>query len=282
MQYSQHFEPSRNHRTALAKICAPLFDNTEFCYFGYTRFFRDGTSSGLYTTPEAPQEVIEQGYGPPIANESGIFLPAGNYLAADIPTLVVNYFRSSDVESFYQRCSQIGEAIGEGSYVVTKYRDYDEIFFFGTRIPSIAARAYYLKTKHLMHHFCWYFLAEASEIIRESLHFALRLPCYEKVTSIQSGPELLEEAKFYSETAIKKFSFADLPNIHFSRQEFRLLHWLSRGLTFRASAEKMDISVRTAEHYWENIKIKSGFSSKDELSRLMENVSILWNPFQGR
>jgi DNA-binding CsgD family transcriptional regulator len=51
----------------------------------------------------------------------------------------------------------------------------------------------------------------------------------------------------------------------FSRRERECLYYLSRAKTAKEISRILNVSTRTIEHYIENIKIKTGISTRTEL-----------------
>ena len=141
--------------------------------------------------------------------------------------------------------------------------DYVEGFIFSVKNHELKDSDFFLNKIHLINKFACYFKREAKSIIGKALSEGYNL-------KKMLGPS------FYQ----PDFSLAPLLNNDLKNQQFlkkispltareqQCLDLFKQGRSAQATAAILNLSQRTVEHYFENIKMKLGCQSKMELLEL--------------
>ena len=131
-----------------------------------------------------------------------------------------------------------------------------ELFGFGTKVGQVDTVNYYLNNLSALQQFGLEFKDQAKDLI----NFVAKSPIL-----IPGHNRLIKEPAMVRRSARSK---NDLNiNVNLSKRETDVLSMLYQGLSAKATAQRLNLSPRTVEHYLENLKNKLGLTRKSELLR---------------
>lgn len=128
---------------------------------------------------------------------------------------------------------------------------------------------FYLENVHLLEHFTQYFELKAKNLIKPldnrvfaRFHQKLNISSQSEETSIFKNKinQFLLETKL-PHTILK----CKAGDIRLTNREGQCLYHLSQGKTFKEIAHSLGLSSRTVEYYFNRLKERSGYQSREEL-----------------
>lgn len=153
-------------------------------------------------------------------------------------------------------------------------------FLFNTSKKEKSLIPFYLNNLKILECFCDYFLKEWSPYLREMEKYTINMAKLlgSKFWSNPTPDWSLTYGKFEDKLAfLKKINYLSndfcLPKL--SRQEKQCLNYLYQGKTISDTAELMNISPRTAEFYFVNIKNKLNLNTKSEMIDAVHKLKLL-------
>lgn len=176
------------------------------------------------------------------------------------------------------------EIIGEkfGYYVDTslvifiKEKKGAHKFLFNTKKNTLLIQNFYLKNLPLLNKFCEHFLEDWAPHVPLTQKYKINIGAL-------IGPEFYKLRKNFDrandkEIFLKKIGF--LPNGFtlpkpFSNQEKSCIKLILQGKTFKEIGNSLDLSYRTVEHYFENIKNKLNCLTKSEMMEKFQQLKLL-------
>lgn len=144
--------------------------------------------------------------------------------------------------------------------ILEKSGDTVEGFFFGTRSPN--ASPIYLHRLDLLKKFNHYFTQKAAPIIKQMEGEGFNLKQVKGSNFLKRSPDC---PLSNHDPRTKNFLKCISP---LSKRERECLELFRQGHSAQAAAARLNLSRRTVEHYYENIKNKLGCTSKWDLLNL--------------
>jgi len=238
---------SIKHERTLKRICAPLHD-LNITEFGYVLVKSDGSFCNINTLPA----FLEYFY----ANEMGNSQPYFSH-----PDLFQSGYTLTQacIEPIFQKKCEAKFNIGSFLCKLLKHQNYMELFLFHPPITQSKKCLKYLNHIYLLDKFATYFKQEAKAIITKAMEEGYNIlknrgPAFYEASS---NIKLLNN-DFKTQQFLKKISPLTI-------REHQCLELFKKGRSAQATAAILDLSQRTVEHYFENIKVKLKCQSKMEL-----------------
>lgn len=146
--------------------------------------------------------------------------------------------------------------MGTGFVKFKKYDDSVESFYFGFSTSEIDALQFFVKKSHLLDMFNHYFMRSATEVLAAANNHRLIYPDNIIDTSFFENDEETAQGNFYN----------------ISLREKECLSYLKEGLSAKQIANSMNVSYRTIEKHFENIRYKTACHTQKELILLAQGV----------
>lgn len=163
---------------------------------------------------------------------------------------------------------------GISFYQITK--DYMETWAFGGTLEDTELPEFYLNNLDLLKKFFLYFKGAAKNIIDSSDgKKTIDIAFHEKnKNSYKADPEKVLE--FNNKLFTKRYCLSTgQKEFNLSWREVECLFYKSQGFTAKHIARNCDISPRTVETYLNNIRIKSGLATVNQLIYLCKEEGLL-------
>jgi DNA-binding CsgD family transcriptional regulator len=197
-----------------------------------------------------------------------------NYLdGALLPASIANEARESSMEDKFGYSSDSLLAIFKrNNSGVHK-------FLFNRKHGDVSMTSFYLRNLKLFESFCDYFLKEweahRAEMEKYTIDIASLIgPSFFEITYPGQYPnEKKLRMNFLKDIGVIPKDFM-LPQ-SLSPQEKKCLEWIYLGKTLKETAEYLDLSQRTVEYYFENIKNKFGCRTKSELLEQIQYIKLI-------
>lgn len=250
-------------------ICAPL-QNLGIPYFIYQRLYHDGSYIGFSNNFEYSKRYLQE-----VTDVGEMFLSKINSNKSLITSSRKDFlFFSPNIDLVDQKkdqCLHLLRHFNMWNLLITfriKNLDYIEIFGFMTAIDQENPEKLYLENIQLLEHYIDYVIS-ISKFLIEDLCKGQRA-YLEKTYNFASKSE--EE-----KTDIKTKAFLEATRIRYegikcrngiivpTQREIQCLEYMLLGHSMKSVANLLDLSPRTVENYFSNIKLKTGYTSKSEL-----------------
>lgn len=242
----------------IKSICSILypFGIRHFCYL---RLFKDGSHLLLCTDPEWVKCFYLHHYARAPYHKNPKDYISGYQLwntAAD--QSIINVAR----EQFN---------IAHGMALVEQNTEDCELFHFATTRENSAITNFYLNNLGILQHFTLFFKERAQTLIRKAHSDRLILPHWLTQSSENNNAiasthaSQLPEQDFWSATPVKRFTLNENPNHYLTLREMTCISWLARGFSSKEIAKKLDVSSRTVEAHFDNLRHRLKCHSKSEL-----------------
>jgi DNA-binding CsgD family transcriptional regulator len=236
-----------NHERTIKRICAPLQD-LNISDLGYVIIKTDGSFCNLSTFPA----FLEYFY----AEEMYTTQPYFSH-----PDLFQSGYTLVQVTSnpSFQKACESRYDLNHCLCKIQKHRDYMEMFFIHPPTNCSKNCLKYLKNIYLLDKFASYFRQEAKTLITNALHEGYNISKTRGRAFHEAAPGLkLLNNDCKTQQFLKKIS-------PLTAREHQCLDLYKQGRSAQATAAILDLSQRTVEHYFDNIKAKLGCQSKMEL-----------------
>lgn len=241
------------------KICKPITQHLPIGLFSMIRFYPDGrriciSNSGTYISNFAvkyidsvPQPEL------PTKSDSGIRIADVNGLIA----MANSNFKTVFLK-MVEQLERDFTTLVPFEILMAKPDYLDEFAFFPSNTHHSAYET--LRSNYdVLRHFTFYFLDQASEIIRYAPRYKF-INNQPPVCTVTSSNSLCIQAM-----KTKKYFLNTDTNTYLTKREAHCAHLITRNLSSREIAEIMSISGRTVEEYINNIKLKTEILHKSKL-----------------
>lgn len=245
------------HINRVKKLSHPLKDAFGIDTFWHSTIDKEGAFTHISNTPDGTYHYFEQKH---YLNNPFLRHPSnysdGFYLLSDLadPSYLESQKRHNDqfgLDHLLFLCKQVKERC--------------HIFGFATTRKNLPMLTIYLNNIHLLHQFSEHYLEEISTLSLES--FTISLPKLVGPSFFSTGNKILPG-----------FNHSNLLNSQdlslLSKREKECLKLFLNGQTAAETATQLNISRRTVESYFENIKDKLGCFSKRELFNRFKSIKF--------
>ncbi|PJD94807.1 MAG: hypothetical protein CK425_10475 [Parachlamydia sp.] len=235
------------HERTIKRICKPLQD-LNISDLGYARIKTDGSFCNFNTFPA----LLEYFYAEKMYQSQPYFCCPDLFHSGYTLTQV------SSISSLQKTC-EARYGINHSLCKVERHQDYMELFSFHPPINQSTDCLNYLNCIHLLDKFAAYFRQEARTLITNAMNEGYNLLKSKGSAFYEASPNLdLLSNDFKAQQFIKKISPLTV-------REHQCLDLFKEGRSAQATAAILNLSQRTVEHYFDNIKSKLGCQSKREL-----------------
>lgn len=158
-----------------------------------------------------------------------------------------------------------------GITIIRKHPTYEEIFNFASTTENRIILSLYLNQLELLEQFIQYFQDKASVLIKQSLKKPIAIidtQSFQQISEFEFTSELINV--FNGDKLNLKINGGF---INLTKRESQCLSFLLKGLSAKQIARELDISYRTVEIHCDNIRKKTGSSTRMELLSNIENKS---------
>lgn len=152
-------------------------------------------------------------------------------------------------------------------------------FLFNTKKHNTQILSFYMNNLSIFNEFCVYFLKEWKSYLKEMEKYTIDIakligPDFYAITYPGQELEKIKNKQLFLKSikAIPSDFFLSAP---FSNQEKACLELIEKGKTLRETAEVLELSCRTVEYYFENIKNKMGCMTKSEVLDRVPYLKLL-------
>jgi LuxR family transcriptional regulator len=238
------------HDRKIKKICSPLKECLGVDFFTYYQIGGDGSFVLISNFPEQMDFYYSE--------KLYMFNP---YLVH--PKLLRSglAFTDTTLDSAYcktLKASQSQFGLHHPFLILKKYQNSVELFCFSTKQKDFN-RDEYLCNAEVLQRFSAYFRRENKALIGKILHDGFNLQKAKKESFFKRAPNLPLSS---SNRQIGRFLKSICP---LSVREEECLELFKQGNSAQSTAAILELSERTIEHYFENIKEKLGCTSKWDL-----------------
>jgi DNA-binding CsgD family transcriptional regulator len=229
-------------------------------YFTYMRNYPD--CSQVYLSNDS--SWVEAYYGHRLYETSQFQLAPESYRSGKIVWPV-----QSDLP-VYQYAREYLKS-DNGLTIIKKHDNYTEFYFFSSSVDNHGIHNVYINNMVILEKFVLYFNDRADKIIGKAEENKLFLPPHVYQQSINNMGISIHPADIINnvldEMQIKKYRIKHngYYNIKLSSRELECIFLYHKGKTAKETARALNISQRTVETYFENIKNKLNCYSKDQV-----------------
>lgn len=250
---------------AIEKICKPLTTHLPVQVVSYARFYPDGRRICLSNSPDFIHHFVDKNdYFRSVPNPRLAGGLNSMVRIADVNALIVT--TDSRLKTLYTNMMSDGVGIlkTQPPYsLLSSKPGYFEEFSFFPSVYQVGAYERLISNHDVLLHFTFYFLEKAFDIIRtcEATFFDnAELVRAENIAVLNNCLQTMKTKKYFFDSGM---------NSYLTRREAQCAYLITKNLSSREIALAMNISVRTAEEYIENIKLKSQLSNKNKLQAFL-------------
>lgn len=257
--------PFYNHRDKVGDICQPLFRTALISYFTYEKYYYDGSCLFLPYCPELDYQILQVGHLPKSQELSQNNM---HYMILSKDSSVPAYWntRKKALIKKLNIANQFG--IKHIMVLTFNHAQYSEQFFFGVGENIQNYLDFFIIKMSILEKFCVYFRNAASKII-STLHYD-RVK-YDNPVTIEN----LHELPNFFATQDLQFGLND---IDLSKRQSECLYYLTKGMSIKQIAKKVNLSPRTVSHYLDAVKIKLNCTRRSDLIEKVFGMN-LFNSF---
>jgi hypothetical protein len=274
----EHLNASRKHHERLGEILSAL-DPLPIYYFSYHQIFNNGVTCGLYSEPEGLQKVLESGLYAMFLDEKGIMLPEGYYFSNDVIQILTPEKDYEAMEHYLKTIREIARNLkaswDDAFFIIRKNDLYHEIFYFYFNVKTDIHRLFFLNHLNILNEFCYYFLSEAEEPIKDALMCGYKYPITPKTNKPYECEEIMSHethTEIRRKFELKKFRFVFKgKEIYLTSKEFNTLKYFVQSEKPSIAAAHLGLSVKGYESTIQRIKNKFNTSDKKELHEIYTN-----------
>lgn len=246
----------------IKEISQPLADYFDITYFAFKRTFLDGSKIYLFNNAYLYEYWFNKEYyrlgnreGPAQAYESSVNL----WLAMPDP-----YNIYQEIKTEFN--------IYNGITITEKHLKHCDFYFFASDAANYQINNFYLSNLNIMKQFILHFQERSSHIIDQVSNKRLILPYVGHQTFCNMQSFAIQRIKNKIDFLLKmrNISSAQMPSL--TRRELECIPYLSTGMSSKAIANILGISVRTFEDYLLSLKIKLHCTSKQTLIALLRDI----------
>lgn len=206
------------------------------------------------------------------------FLHPDNYSnGAVLPSVIDQGVKNEQIKNIME--SKFGYSAETMLGIFKKDKHAVHKFLFNTKNKNLPITSFYLKNLQLLDSFCGHFLSEWKAYRKEMEKYTINIaeligPKFFNISMPgQLSGEFDRKQDFLKRLGILPIDFKS--PTPFSAQEKACLEHMSMGKTIKETAEIMDLSMRTVEHYIDNIKNKMGCMTKSEVMETLHHLKLL-------
>lgn len=255
----------------LAALCKPL-ESLHIHHFTYTKRYYDGSRISLSNKPQWIADYYNMGLF-----DSSLFEAQPTIFQAGFNVWIGDY--DLDVYRHGKQYYNTSHSIT----IIEPQKDGCEFYFFATAPEHYRAIDYIANNIDILHRFILFLKDSGALILQKASQQRITLTNNNAADGNQIilprdknyDRQMADKHKdFLKKTPIRKYIWGD--DIKLSRREIDCVKYLLQGKTAPEIAQIINISVRTAESYIDNIKIKLNCRTKQELvDRLKKNKFLL-------
>jgi DNA-binding CsgD family transcriptional regulator len=272
-----HF--SLAHATEMSQICS-ILKIINIHFFHYIKHLKDGSQINLSNRPDWTQFFFNNGL-----YKIGAY---GNNLRSGF--IFWDYFEAKEIRTCVREFQ-----LGQGITIIVKNKKECDFYCFGSSIRREEAVNFYLSNMDVLQRFIVYFNDKASSIINQALKTSqnrIILPeIYQKTTDPVTNAIVPFNYQSQEHYNTSKSSFVNTLNalrykyqfstnnyeVSLTPKELEYAIFLLQGKTAREIGEIFNVSRRTVETHFENLRNKLGCYSKQELILLLrKQLDCFW------
>jgi LuxR family transcriptional regulator, quorum-sensing system regulator SolR len=252
----------------LKAICAPLFKNTHYRYFGYFRYYKDSHIVGFSTNSELNKLFFSYELYPSIQELSEVMthivvLSYDNF--HHLPPLEIRNNQQLELNMCLAKAHHLYHRI----YFVDNKKEYFEIHGFGLPKIKCNLKDYLRITTDILHKFIIYFHAKFINVISrcDSNRIVLSNRPSSSKKTVRSK-QIRDKINFNKFDKLFETRHFCLKGILVKKREMQCLESLTKGKSAKQIAIELNISYRTVESYLESLKSKLGCNYRSELIKI--------------
>jgi DNA-binding CsgD family transcriptional regulator len=250
--------------TEAKAICSPLFNSSMVKNFSYMRINRQKQINVLLTMdPLYLIELNKNGYTKciehPHFNTNDNVISSYHFVDANEPEA------AELVKKWFNVCNPF--------LIVDSHKDYMEVVVFATDHADSKNYEYYFNNLDMLKKFKAYFLVQANKLLKEGEGKQLQIltppkrnniskegiPCYPKRI-------ISEDVEFKNNFVCKRYPLViNGKEYYLTARELKCLSLLAHGKQMKQVASIMQISPRTVETFYNNIKSRLGIFSREQM-----------------
>lgn len=259
-----------NRFRALAEPLDTCFGINEFIY----TYITGNGSFFVISNQPAPSEYY---FSHHFYQSSALFRHPDNYQpGALLPTTIPNE-KQEEIE--VQMEGKFGYSADTLLIILRREKNVLHKFLFNTSNKKLPIVSFYLNNLSLLEKFCDYFLKEWAAYLKEMEKYTIDI-------AQLVGPSFytIDSSNLFMDEIQKKEAFlksiGEIPQSFilpgpFSRQERACLDLIFTGKTMKETSDILDLSPRTVEYYFENIKNKMNCMTKSEVIEQLHYLKAL-------
>lgn len=267
-----HLKPSFKYSNEIKQISHHLKSTLRLDLLNFSRFFKNGTSLGLYSHPEVIENLLRSRSAPLILNQDGVILDQGGYFFSEVIDFISLTLSDEALTRYQNSVMKLGYEFRRGYLIILKTSNYTDVFFFSyTQLNPIEERFYISQIKSELLQFCYFYLDKMSKIIGAIRpDNDVQVPKEKRKIPHHLLITTREKEQFKTLTRPKRYQFQlETGSVSLSQREFQTLVLFVQGFTYKAISELLGVSKRTIESYGLNIKNKLGNSNRQDLYHLL-------------
>ncbi len=162
-----------------------------------------------------------------------------------------------------------------GITFVKPHDSHTDYYFFSGGVTSTHLLNFYLNNIDVLETFILYFHDRAERLISKSKKHKIELPTFETIDAMMKSNSVIAESTLlknaFRTMRIRKYSFSspEYKDIKLSARQLDCIIAYNAGLTAKETAQRLNISFRTVEKYFDNIKDKLGCDTKKDIIRVL-------------
>lgn len=184
-----------------------------------------------------------------------------------------------EVYRYGKQCYNTGHSIT----ITETHKEFCEFFLFSTTPDNHKAINYLVSNIDILYHFIAFFKDKSCLLLKKLTPYKIiNYPFTQEINVEQDNNthfKDMDEKKrlFYYKTPIHKYMIESnhFPKVKLTQRELDCITYLLENKTAEETASFMNISRRTVESYFENLKTKLNCNSKNELYTKMKNYRAL-------
>lgn len=236
MRNQKAFETANAMTEQVNLICAPLFENTEVCYFGYTRYFDNSNALALVSEIALVEFALTEDYYPRRADLD------------EMPDIGIITRAHSDRGLVICDVLQIDHALR----FKFRHKSFYDVALFGSKSSHISMYDFYLNNLSLLNGFIFYFKSNADSLFKKSMDKPFKLPKF-NTGYVEPPYEIVNTKDLKAQLSDDVLEY----KYQLSPREKECLNLLAKGCSAKVISNKLDLSINTVHFYISNLKSKT-------------------------
>lgn len=261
--------PFVKHSTQVKEICEPLFKNTPINFFEACRIYKNNEYSGFMSDGRWAEHYLKKDY-----KDSAIV-----HYQRDIIECDHTLWATSSIFDVNKKAQELHKDCIEFNYknglsIIERYNDYTQFYHFASSDSSNFINTFFIDNIELLYKFILYF--------KEKCHGDKTLFAAYKQHSIMNPSTLniqnntqpnVNLDNLNKQLLIKKL-YLQSPDKEFylSRREVECMSQMIMGKTAKEIARILNISYRTVQTHFDNVKERSGITNIRKLRSILLNT----------